>query len=101
MFRTKTNLELLFSAKTNHSYTEMVAAKGRYEQLLKEFILKYVASEKEIGEVFVDALGALREAYFEDPYVEDYEVYSAILFNRIDAIEEGEALDIPEILLTV
>lgn len=101
MLRNITNLELLFTAKTNQSYNEMLAAKRNYEQVLKEFILEYVASEDEIGEAFVDALGALREAYFDDPYVEDYEVYSTIFFNRVDEIEEGEASDISDEMLTV
>lgn len=101
MLRNKTNLELLFTAKTSQSYDEMLAAKRRYEQVLKEFVLEYVASEDDIGEAFVDALEALREAYFQDPYVEDYEVYSAILFNRVDQIEEGEVNDISDELLTI
>ncbi len=101
MLRNKTNLELLFNAKTSQSYNEMLGAKRKYEQVLKEFILEYVASEAEIGEAFVDALGTLREAYFDDPYVEDYEGYNTILFNRVDEIEEGEAADISEEVLTV
>jgi len=101
MLRMKTNLEILFNAKTNQSYNEMLIAKRRYEQVLKEFILEYVTSEDEIGGVFVDAFDALREAYFNDPYVEDYEVYNTILFNRVDEIEEGEASDISDEMLTL
>ena len=101
MLRNKTNLELFFNAKTNQSYNEMLAAKRRYEQVVRGFVLEHVASEDEIGEAFVDALAALREAYFEDPFVEDYEVYSSLLFIRVDQIEQGEASDISEEMLTV
>ena len=100
MLRQKTNLELLFEAKTNEHFKAMAKAKKQYEQVLRGFLLEYVASEKELDACFLESLETLRNAYYGDPYVEDYDVMTSILFDRVDAIEEGENEDISDEMLT-